>query len=208
MWIWAYIFLHIAIYFVLRLSFMVWNWQSLPFQSISEVLNAFLTGLRFDLSAIAATSVFFLMGVYWLERCKSAKIVWFIAFWLLNISMFVLNFADIELVHFTARRFTKASLFLLGEGQTANVASAYLGITLIGILFIGLYSYATIILYTKFQPQLPLYKKIGVTIAILLLAVIFFRGGFQSKPIMPIDGRIFSNPMGNHMTFENFGILR
>ena len=202
MWIGAYISLHIAIYFVLRLGFMIWNWQSLQFQSISEVLNAFLIGLRFDLSSIAATSVLFLMGLYWLERFKSVKIVWFAAFWLLNISLFALSFVDIELVNFTARRFTKASLFLLGEGQTGNVVSAYFGITLISLSFIGLYSYATVILYKKLQPQWPIYKKLVLTVVTLLLAIIFFRGGFQSKPIMPVDGRIFSNPMANHMVLN------
>ncbi|MDX8386687.1 MAG: LTA synthase family protein [Gallionella sp.] len=203
MWIWAYIFLHIAIYFVLRLGFLTWNWQSLQFQSLSEVLNAFLVGLRFDLSTIAATSMFFLMGLYWLARFKSAKFVWFFVFWLLNISLFALNFADIEMVNFTARRFTKASLFLLGEGQTVNVISAYLGITLFGLTAIGLYSYATVLLYKKHPPPLPIYKNIGLTVATLLLAIIFFRGGFQSKPIMPLDGRIFSNPMANHMVLNS-----
>ena len=202
MWIWAYIFLHIAIYFVLRLGFMIWNWQSLQFQSFSEVLNVFLSGLRFDLSSIAATSVCFLMGLYWVGRYQSVKIVWFIAFWLLNISLFALNFVDIELVNFTARRFTKATLFLLGEGQTANVASAYIGFTLFTLSVIGLYSYATLFIYKRFQPQLSIIKKIGLTLATLLLAIIFFRGGFQSKPIMPVDGRIFSNPMANHMVLN------
>jgi len=202
MWIWAFIFLHIAMYFVLRLGFMIWNWQNIQFQSLTAVLYAFLVGLRFDLSTIAATSVFFLMVLYWIERFKYAKIIWFFAFWFLNIALLALNFVDIELVNFTARRFTKASLFLLGEGQTANVVSAYLGITLIGLFFIGLYSYATIILYKKFQPKRSIVRKFGLTIAILLLSIIFFRGGFQSKPIMPVDGRLFPNPMANHMVLN------
>ena len=202
MWISAYIFLHIAIYFVLRLGFMIWNWQSLQFQSLDDVLNAFLTGLRFDLSTVSATSVLFLMGLYWLGRFKNVKMVWFATFWLLNISLFALNFVDIELVNFTARRFTKASLFLLDEGQTTNVVTAYFGITLISLVVIGFYSYATITLYKKFQPQWSIYKKFGLTVATLLLAIIFFRGGFQSKPIMPVDGRIFPNPMANHMVLN------
>ncbi len=203
MWFWAYIFLHVLVYSVLRVGFLIWNWQNLQFQSASEILNAFWYGLRFDLSSIAATSVLFLIGLYFLARFRIPKIVWFSVFWLLNITLFALNVADMELVNFTARRFTKASLFLLGEGQTSNVISAYLDITLFGLVTLALYSYATVLIYRKVRVPAPAYQKFVLAFVTLLISVIFFRGGLQSKPIMPVDGRIFSNPMANNMVLNS-----
>ena len=203
MWVLAYFFLHLAIYSVFRVQFLVWNWSNLQFQSGSEILSGFWHGLRFDLSAIAATTVVFFMGLYWLERFRIPKIIWFGAFWLLNIFLILLNCADAELVNFTARRFTKASFFLLGEGQIINLIVPYLGIALFGFALIGIYSFATYALYKKIKVRLPVYQKTGLTLLTLVLAAILFRGGFQSKPVTVVDGRIYANSLANHMVLNS-----
>ncbi|MBI5428838.1 MAG: LTA synthase family protein [Nitrosomonadales bacterium] len=209
MWIVAYVLLHLAVYSVFRLQFLIWNWNSLQFDSTYDILRGFGHGLRFDLSAVAATSVLFLMALYWIVRFRIPKLIWFGAFWLLNVVLFIINCADAELVNFTARRFTKASLFLLGEGQNLNVIGAYLGIALFGLAVIGLYSYATYVLYQKITLRIPVYRKMALTLLTLLVAAVFFRGGFQSKPIMPVDGRLFTDPMANHMVLNStFTLLK
>ena len=209
MWIVAYVLLHLAVYSIFRLQFLIWNWNSLQFNSTYDILRSFGHGLRFDLSVVAATSVLFLMGLYWLERFRIPKMIWFGTFWLLNVVLFIINCADAELINFTARRFTRASLFLLGEGQNLNVIGAYFGIALFGLTVIGLYTYATYVLYRKITLRRPAYQKIALTFLTLLVAVVFFRGGLQSKPIMPVDGRVFTDPMANHMVLNStFTLLK
>jgi hypothetical protein len=203
MWILAFFLLHLVIYTLIRFGFMVWNWDSMQFESQADIFKAFWYGLRFDLSAIAATSFIFFMGLFWLERFRFAKMFWFGVFWLLNVALIVLNCADAELINFTARRFTKASFYLLGEGQNINVIGAYFGITAFALVLIALYSYATYALYKRIVIRLPVYQKAALTLLTLVVAVALFRGGLQSKPIMPVDGRIFSDPMANHMVLNS-----
>jgi len=203
MWIVAYILLHLAVYSIFRLQFMVWNWDSLQFYSPFEVPLIFLHGLHFDLSTIAATSIFFLLPVYWLHRFRIAKLVLFAVFWLLNVSLFILNCADTELVNFTARRFTKASLYLLGEGQNMNIIGAYLGIALFGLAIIAAYSYFTLLIYRKAALNIRTFQKLGLTFLTLVISIVAFRGGLQSKPIMPVDGRIFPDQMANQMVLNS-----
>ena len=203
MWILAYFFLHLAIYSLIRFGFLAWNWDNLQFQFGSEILNGFWHGLRFDLSAVAATTFIFFMGLYWLGRFRTPKIFWFCSFWLFNVFLFLLNCADIELVNFTARRFTKGSFFLLGEGQILNVILPYLGLALFSLSIIGLYTFATYVLFKKIAIRIPAYQKAALTFLTLLIAVILFRGGLQSKPVMVVDGRIFQNAMANHMVLNS-----
>lgn len=203
MWILAYFLLHVAVYTVVRFGFLVWNWSGLEFHSSTEILSAFWYGLRFDLSSIAATSFIFFIGLFWLERFRLPKILWFGFFWLLNIALILFNCADIELVNFTARRFTKGSLFLLGEGQIINVIMPYLGIALFALTVIGSYSYASYIIYRNTRIRQHFALKAALSFLTLLIAVVLFRGGLQSKPVMVVDGRFFANPLANQMVLNS-----
>ncbi|MFZ3230552.1 MAG: LTA synthase family protein [Pseudobdellovibrio sp.] len=209
MWILAYLFLHFAIYSAFRFQFLIWNWQGLKNLSDSQLLSAFLNGARFDLAAIAATVGIFFLGLFWIEKFKNLKKFWFGLFWIVNSILFLVNCVDIELVNFTARRFTKASFVLIEAFGASNLIIPYMLMALFTTTILGLYAVATYFLYLKIKIQLPVFKKIALTIITLLISIISFRGGLQHKPITFVDGRLFEIPLANHMVFNStFTLLK
>lgn len=209
MWILAYFLLHFAIYTAFRLQFLIWNWQGLKILSQNQILSAFLNGIRFDLAALAATVGLFYLGLFWVEKYKPLKKIWFFVFWLLNSILFLVNSVDAELVNFTARRFTKASFFLIGEGHVSNLILPYMGMATFTFLLLIFYAVATHFLYKKIKVEFSIPKKIAATLTTIILAIICFRGGVQHKPMTFVDGRIFESPLANHMVFNStFTILK
>ncbi|MBC7464402.1 MAG: LTA synthase family protein [Bdellovibrio sp.] len=203
MWILAYFLLHFAIYTAFRLQFLIWNWSGLKILSTPQILSAFFNGFRFDLSALAFTVGLFYLGLFWIEKYKPIKKIWFGLFWLINSILFLVNSVDSELVNFTARRFTKASFFLVGEGNVTNLIIPYIWMAGFTFLLLVFYAFANVVLYKKIRIHFSIPKKIILSFVTILLAIVCSRGGLQHKPMTFVDGRIFENPLANHMVFNS-----
>lgn len=209
MWILAYFFLNLAIYFSFRVLFLVWNWPSLQFLSKSQLLAAFLTGFRFDLAAVSLITGIFYLGFIWIEKLKVIRNLWIFIFWLLTVFIILLNCVDAELVNFTGRRFSKSAFFLFGEGNISNLITPYLGIASFTFLFLVLASIGNHLVVRKIKIPEELASKIAISFVTVLLMIFGFRGGPQSKPISFVEGRIFSESIANQLVMNStFSVLK
>ncbi|MBC7419982.1 MAG: LTA synthase family protein [Bdellovibrio sp.] len=184
------------------MQFLFWNWASLKSLSLSDTLTAFIYGARFDLSALAASIGLGILGAVWIER-KWLRRGWFFIFFLINSSLIVLNLGDSELINFTARRFTKSSFFLLSDGSANNLILPYLGMTVFTLLLLSAYAVYTIkIARIKLLKRTPT-KKAFISLAVVIIAVLCSRGGFQVKPLTYVDAKIFESSFANNLILNS-----
>jgi len=203
MWILAYFLLHLLVYLGLRLQFLIWNWASLKNLSGSDILTAFLYGIRFDLSALSLPVGLFCLGWIWLNRVEGLRKVWLWIFTVLNSFFIILNYGDAELLNFTARRFTKSSFFLFKEAQASNIVTPYFGMFLIAIATVTLYSFLVLKISKMKMPFSSPAKKAGLSFGVLALAVILSRGGLQTKPLTFVDAKIFDQSYANNLVLNS-----
>ena len=198
----AYFLLHFAIYFIFRLEFLIWNWPGLKILSFAQILQALVYGIRFDLAALAATLGLFLAGWIWLQRPKIVRLLWFLVFMVAQIFLILVNCVDAELVNFTGRRFSKSSFFLLQEGHATNLMTGYtvLAIVTFALIFIFLFGHYK---FYKTQIRFQVRTKILMTLAVLILSVLFFRGGLQHKPMTSVEARIFPDTIANQLILNS-----
>lgn len=168
--------------------------SQIPFWNI---VQAFLYGLRFDLSVIFLVNavfifLFFLPG-YLLNFRFYRFWMWFI-FWLVNLSCILLNVIDLEFYSFTHKRMT-ADIFAIQKDviqQLFQLAGNYWHLLVIFILIILL----MVFLFNRFLPAVSVtaYRTRGkqkiltelVTLIFMMsVTFLFSRGGWQYKPIHP-----------------------
>lgn len=214
MWILTYFLLHLLVYLGLRLQFLIWNWASLKTLSVSDILIAFLYGVRFDLAALSIPVGIFCLGWIWLQRASPfSRKSWLCFFTVLHCFLIVLNYGDAELLNFTARRFTKSSFFLFNEAQASNIVTPYVGMFFVTIFSWALYSYLVyrLLWAPKKSGQAPLspatpvslFKKAGLSFGILVVTVILSRGGLQVKPLTFVDAKIFDQSYANNLVLNS-----
>lgn len=209
MWFLTYFLLHLIIYTLIRVEFLVWNWASLRTLSVSEILWAFLNGIRFDLSALAATIGLCYLGLVWLAFYSKLRKAWLLFFVFINGAFYLINIVDIELFNFTARRFSSSSFFLLGEGGVSNLILPYLPLALPSFAILIIYFILAYKLIQKFNYSFKLKNKVIYTFLVLIISVVFSRGGFQLKPLTFVDAKIFNNTFANNLVLNSsFTLLK
>lgn len=208
MWFLLYFSLHLIVYTLIRVEFLLWNRGALRSLSGEDIVWAFLNGIRFDLSALAVTVGLCFLGLIWLSRQKLQR-AWILIFILMNAIFFLINFADIELFNFTAKRFSVSAFQMIGEGSITNYIIPYMGLFLLATGIIGVYGYLAfrLCLIYSFQPSLQ--KKALLSFIIVAVAVLFSRGGLQLKPLTFVDAKIFNHTYGNNLVLNStFTILK
>lgn len=202
MWFLAYFLLHLAFYTLIRAEFLIWNWASLKSLSGTEILWAFLNGLRFDLSALAVTVGLCFLGLLWLPGKSKLQKIWFLFFIVINFIFYVINTADVELFNFTAKRFSSSTLYLVGEGSFAQYIGPYLIPVLFSFCVLGCYAYIAYKFSRRYQYNFSLKNKVLLTFLFLLVSVVFSRGGLQLKPLSFVDAKLFNNTYGNNLVLN------
>jgi len=185
LFLWAFL---IAVYSLLRISFVILNFSSFRLNSPTEILMVLFAGLRFDLSAIFITNV--LVSVILLLPLKfhqkSARIVITSLFLLSNLPFLLFNLIDVGYFHFTQKR-TTADFFgvaMLGDdffNMLPSLLRDYWGL-LTGFLILSVVLYKSFLWFIKQRTGKSRwwFVEIAVTIG---LTVLLFRGGLQYKPI-------------------------
>jgi phosphoglycerol transferase MdoB-like AlkP superfamily enzyme len=189
----------LAAYFVIRLVFLVDHRANFAEAPMSQILGAFVRGVRFDLSAIAYTNMpFILLSLApiavltqrWYQR------VLMTLFLVVNGAFVVFQVGDIAYYPFTGTRVTMDIFALTGEAtaQADQLFLNFAGLTIIGLsLIASLWAF-----YPKLgeasMPARSWLQASAVAFATILLTVIAARGGVQKKPLNPIHA--FAS--GNH----------
>lgn len=214
MWVLAYFLLHLAVYTILRLEFLVWNWSSLKNLSMFEMLLAFLNGIRFDFAALSLTVGLCFLGAIWTLKKTQLQKAWFLFFIVINSIFYLINIVDIELFNFQARRFSSSTFYMIGEGRITDFIFPYLKLVSISLLILLGYIYFAYKISQKisqryYNSDFNSLKKLLFTIAILVVSVIFGRGGLQHKPLTFVDAKIFNNTYANNLVLNSsFTILK
>lgn len=203
MWFLTYFFLHLIVYLLIRAEFLIWNWASLRSLTASEMLWAFLNGIRFDLSAMALTVGLCFLGLVWMTGRRQIQKTWILFFIFLNSIFYLINIVDIELFNFTARRFSSSSFFLVNEGGVLNLITPYLALALPSFSILFLYIFIAHRLIGKFDYKFSLKKKFIYAFLILSVSVLFARGGLQLKPLSFVDAKIFDNTYANNLVLNS-----
>ena len=209
MWFLAYFLVHLVIYTLLRVEFLVWNRASFGNLSSSELTLAFLNGFRFDLSALAALVGVCLLFLPWLARSRLLTRVWLFLFLVLNSVFILINVADVELFNFTAKRFSSSSFYLLSDAHVSNLIAPYLPLAKVSILILILYCTVVSKLVLTFRYSGTWKKNLGLSLSVLVISIIFSRGGFQLKPLTFVDAKIFNNAYANNLVLNStFTVLK
>lgn len=209
MWFFAYFLVHLLIYSLFRLEFLVWNWASLQQLPLNDILKAFLYGFRFDLSALSVTVGLCFLGVIWMQKTPRLRKYWFLFFIILNSIFFLINAADVELYNFTAKRFSSSAFFMIGEGKVSDLVFPYIGLASCSFALIGIYIFITYKLALKYNFHDSIKTKSILTAFIFLISVILSRGGLQHKPLTFVDAKLFNNTYANNLVLNStFTILK
>jgi phosphoglycerol transferase MdoB-like AlkP superfamily enzyme len=203
----------LVVYLILRISFTAYHIEKLQGLSAYEWILLYLNGFRFDLAAVTPFTLLFVL-VALLPNEKLRLLNWFLVTG--ATALFVLvNGADTVLLEFTGRRFSRASLLLVGEGSWKNLLS-YSIMATVSFCSVGLsiyfcrWSWRSLKL-SRAADSLNLKQKFLVIFISLVLSVIFVRGGFQLKPISFVDSKIidhtFSHQVILNSTFTFFTSL-
>lgn len=208
MWFLLYFSLHLIVYTLIRVEFLLWNRGALRSLSGGDLGWAFLNGIRFDLSALAVTVGLCFLGLIWVKKQKIQRL-WILIFILLNSVFFLINFADIELFNFTAKRFSVSAFQMIGEGSLTNYIVPYIGLFLLAVGTIGSYGYLTFRLARNYSFQPGLQKKTLLSFVIVAVSVLLSRGGLQLKPLTFVDAKVFNHTYGNNLVLNStFTILK
>jgi arylsulfatase A-like enzyme len=196
---WIYVLRRLALvlglYFVLRVLFLICNHGGFAEATPGQIAGAFLSGLRFDLSAIAATNFIFILLAFLPLRPEPGLVFQRLmkgVFLALNVPFLCINAIDLEYFQFTGRRSTLA---LLGLATDAGVkwSSLVLYYWPVGLLVLAM---AAVLWVGYGRPRAGLAPQPGRVkvwlwlpnlILVGVLSILAFRGGLQMKPLTPAE---------------------
>ena len=179
----------VVFYFLLRFLFLFFNIKSFQFADAQQISYAFLYGLKFDLSAIFISNILFtiasLLPFKLIEKQSYQNFLKYI-YWIPNIIFFWTNIADFEYYKFIGRRTIFEIFGIMGDvfAQSFSLLSSYWYL----IVLWGIVSF----LFVRFTPNkkqadvLPRFNlPVGIIVWLLAIGftILFFRGGFQEKPL-------------------------
>jgi phosphoglycerol transferase MdoB-like AlkP superfamily enzyme len=192
--------LNFAIYTVIRTTFYFWNSARLENIPLGDLVLVFLQGARFDLAivfpVILLCFLFLSFRPVWLSQVLISAFIIFHAVILCG------NFVDSELVNFVGRRFTKNTLYLIGEGSVTNLMT-YFWMTVVTAFSLGLYLFLNFKISQSFYKNSISLKNKSISFFVLIALTVFFsRGGFQEKPISFVDAKVIDHPFAHHMVLN------
>ncbi|MBX3022799.1 MAG: LTA synthase family protein [Bdellovibrionales bacterium] len=181
----------IVAYSLCRGLFLIWNLDMFSPLPKTDLFSAFLHGLRFDTAAILITNspliLIWLLPVRWLRR-RWVSITELTLFGVVNMLCIGMNFVDTEFVKFIGKR-SSFELFMLREDIQRQASSI---LTTYWYLLFGVLLLAALLIYLapRFpaKPQEPGWVASALwRLALVALVVLGIRGGFQFKPLHPMD---------------------
>lgn len=201
----------LLLYAALRALFLCFNLQSFHQEAPREIVDAFLVGLRFDVSAISLINcafIFFslLPGPLW-ERGwyqTALKALFFVS----NVPFLVMNVVDVEYFKFTGQRSTSSLLDMKADigPQLGQLAFHYWYLVLAGALLIAAFYY-----FIPERAPAPGGKTTPakwardalVLIAVVPLVVVGSRGGLQGKILSTVQADVFDGMSLSHLALNS-----
>ncbi|WP_299754911.1 LTA synthase family protein [uncultured Pontibacter sp.] len=198
----------LALYTLLRLLFLIFNYPEFAEAGAEKVVYAFAHGVRFDMAAILAiNALFILLSLFpvgnTLHPAYQRTLKW--AFILCNAPFIALAVVDIEFFKFIGRRTSNELLSITGDitDQLVQLLGYYWYLALgFVILVIGLAK-----AFPKAPPLPEPAPKVWLRALRLLLVagfiVLGIRGGLQLKPLRPSHAFILEPAALGHLTLNS-----
>lgn len=179
-------------YFLLRFLFLVFNIKSFQFADAQQISYAFLYGIKFDLSAIFISNILFtiasLLPFQFTEKQSYQSFLKYL-YWIPNIVFFWTNIADFEYYKFIGRRTIFEVFGIIGDvfAQSFSLLGTYWY-----LIFLWIFASFLFVKFTPNSPSLPSPigsgRRYGVFKTVIFFlsigfTILFFRGGFQEKPL-------------------------
>ncbi len=188
-------------YTLMRGLFLIYNLEAYAESSVSGILAAFAKGLHFDIAILIwLNSPLLLVNLLpWPAKMVSShryRIIHDSLFWLLNIPVFLLNILDMEFFKFVGRRSSQDILALSQDIEQQWFQQLIHYWYLFAIFLLFAYVCTRLVLKVSWQPtrlKLHLLLWLPVTTLVFLLLAVTVRGGFQVKPMSPVDANRFEN---------------
>jgi phosphoglycerol transferase MdoB-like AlkP superfamily enzyme len=185
------------IYTLLRFLFFVFNRHNFLVFENQFILQSFINGWRFDLSAILLLNIPFFLLVFLtpslLYRTKIFQVFLKIFFVTTNFPFIAANLIDSEYYKFTGNRMT-AEIFLFRH-EAQNQLDQFI----INYWYLGALGLLLLFVLIQFFPQiqwipkknknhlaLQILKTTALTLMLSTFLVFGARGGFQPKPLQPL----------------------
>lgn len=200
------------IYAIVRVLNISWNWALYSQYSLSQILQAFSWGLRFDICTILLVGlpILLLLGYSSSDFKRYGGTLWF----LLQTVFLSFSQTDIELIHFGGRRMTYSSLFLIRElsGKLQSFFTTYAFLTFFNfstILLFAFLVYKVLKKESKKEVIYPRFIQILGSFILISLYIIGSRGGLQIKPLSIVHSHIFSeSPLNILVQNSGFTIIK
>lgn len=194
---------------------MVWNWSQYKSKQVSDLLQAFFVGFRFDIAAICMTLVPVILWSFWPWSERRHKLWATIAFWLYApffLLFMMMNLGDTEFINFVGRRFSYDALFVVGEmdAKLAGILGSYWHLAVINFSVMGLLMWqvwrvlhrpSKRVYLLTLKRELPYY--LTAVFVVLTITVIGVRGGLQKKPLNIVNAHIFAAPILNNLVLNS-----
>ena len=215
------IFLLLGFYFSIRILYFLFHANS--FNDSQDLIHAFASGVRFDLTAIVLMNFpfFMLFAILSAKHFSSifAKLTEGL-FLIINSFFIGVNLTDIELIHFIGRRMSFDFFKIQSDiaREIPSVITDYWYMFALQIIFIALFVYLYIRWIVrprqqKLQDQLSSHNYIisyaFSYLVFLVLLVLMARGGLQLKPLKPEHAFVYQNSKYGHLALNStFTIIK
>lgn len=211
-----------ALYMVCRLLFYGFNHSYFSTSSFTEILKAFIYGVKFDAAAIILSNCLFIFLsilplAVWMKNWYQSVLKWL--FVIINSVFVLLNCIDFIYFKFTAKRTTSDwfQMWTLGNDMgnlLPQIVRDFWYVLLIWffLIFLLVKFYPK----TKIKPEPVAGKKFSVALlkwlfipVIIFCCVIVIRGGVQFKPMSIMSASKYSSPQNSSLVLNTpFTILR
>jgi phosphoglycerol transferase MdoB-like AlkP superfamily enzyme len=191
------------LYSLCRALFLIFNYKAFENAEFTNLVLAFIYGIRFDLSIIFSSNLLFIIlsilpfafqdSLGWQRFLKGLFIS-------VNSILLFMNLADVEYYKFSAKRTGYDVIGIIGDvgNQSMQLAINYWYIPFLLLLFV--------LLLVKFygKDKINVSKNIGILYSwfvlpvIVMFSILMIRGGFQYKPLKPDHAFVLNpNVLGN-----------
>jgi phosphoglycerol transferase MdoB-like AlkP superfamily enzyme len=188
-WLKRVLFL-LGAYALCRLFFLLYNHALFAEDSLGEIAQAFVHGLRFDLSAILFTNAILFLLAFLPSSWRAKKaFVWIdlALFAVINGLALGMNLVDTEFTKFVGKRSSLDLLVIREDIQQQALGMIklywYFCVGWLGVLALLVY----LVPRYKGGERGPLWALGLWRMATIALVVLGIRGGFQLKPLHPMD---------------------
>lgn len=193
----------IIVYFLIRIAFTTYHFDKLQGISAIEWITLYLNGLRFDLAALSPFLLLFFIVTLLPFQIFRRFFWWTVT--AATLLFILLNGADIVLMGFTGRRFSKSSLVLVGEGSWKNLLDYTRMATFTAFVLVLSFwvSQTSLRRLEKSVRQKNGSGRAVLTFVVLIVTVILGRGGLQLKPISFVDAKVIAQPMAHQVVLNS-----